>query len=1090
MAYEHESGLPMAFDRAKDRGDLQGVVQPADRFVQGASLNEMQTIIRQRGRRVAAMTAKDGNRISGAAALAIREDEDDLTGQLILTAGEIFVLGDVFPVAAKVIDTVSMIGRVEIGVRISRVWQDYEDNPDLLGIAPGTLAEGEPGAAHELVTISWALADDGGEGDFVLVYLMVDGTIIDQTPPPVLEGVINAIAIYDEEAHGNYIARGCRVTALGKSGADQVFSIEEGSANINGYKRTRYASLRYMEEEAWDIEEIAGETHTYPGGASATFPFFHSPMATINSVLVTKEVTATITRGPVAGTADALPNNSVTSILEVKQGGTTYATPASWVKAGDSVDWSPGGAEPLPGSSYTVKYHYLALVTPDAATATEFTVSGGVADTLVIVGYDYKLPRIDLLCLDRAGLPVYLKGVSARQNPLPPPTPSNLLKLCEVHNNWLGKPRIENNGTRSVTYDRLSRVIDRVEAHERLLELERIKSGIDAREPTAKKGLFVDPFVSDFYRDNGVSQNAAIGEGIMQLAIAPTIFLSPLTAPVTLDYTEEVVIEQSLVSGCMKVNPYQSFVPLPGALRLSPAVDFWEEAQTIWASPVTLEFNRGIRQDNGPLVVTSEATETLGERQELQEFLRIRAVDFEINGFGAGEILESLTIDGRDITPAGPLVADSAGDIVGSFTIPSNITAGSKEVVAEGAGGTFARALYTGQGIINITTMRRVTTIERYAPRPNVEAVPQPPIQPGWPQPPVVIRPLPPIRRAEGGRGSDPLAQTFWLTEPRQLIGMDFKLCLIGDPSNALLVHQVPVDDGIPTSDILAEAFVPMAGAALGWKTARYDLPLLSSDEREWAFVVKTDDALHSLSIASVGGFDADQQSHIGAQPYAVGVLLSSSNARTWTPHQNDDLAFRVVAAKFGPLTKTVPLGSFNLVNASDLQVRAAVELPSPECSVVFEIVRGSGEVWRVEPYQVLQLSEYITETVQLRAVLSGTEKLSPVLYAPVQLLAGEIAQVGTYVCRAFSLGSAVKLTSYFKAALPFGSSVTIEYDKADGNWQTLPYVSTEALSDPAWVENKYEATGITATQGRLKITITGGPAARPRVGDLGAAVM
>ena len=119
-----------------------------------------------------------------------------------------------------------------------------------------------------------------------------------------------------------------------------------------------------------------------------------------------------------------------------------------------------------------------------------------------------------------------------------------------------------------------------------------------------------------------------------------------------------------------------------------------------------------------------------------------------------------------------------------------------------------------------------------------------------------------------------------------------------------------------------------------------------------------------------------------------------------------------------------------------------------------------------------------------------GTEKLSPTLFAPVILVAGEIATSGTYITRAFKLGTAIKLTSYMKAMLPAGSTLDVKYDKADDTWVNLPLAATELLTDPAWVEKKFEATGITATEGRLKLTITGGPAARPLIGDLGAAVM
>ena len=470
MANEHESGLPSAFDRAADKPDWQGVVYSEGRFIEGAELNEAQTIARSRHERVARLVASDGNRVDGAAAVVQPE-----LGNVILTAGRLYVAGDVLPVAQTVLSGVSMAGRIEIGVRLNKTWLTSEDDPSLLGIAPGALSEGEPGAAREIVSIAWAVSDDDGEGTFVPVYVLQDGTILDQTPPPSLDGINQSIAIYDRDAHGHYIVSGCRVTALGATAGAQVFSIEEGVANINGFKRSRFAALRHAEPEEWDTETIAGEARTWPAGAGAkVFVVNKAPIDSVLSVLVTKEVTENVTRGLVAAGSDVLANNSVTEILEVKQGGTTYVETTSWVRSGDQVDWAPGGPEPATSSSYTVKYRYLALVAPDAVTDTSITLSGGVAGTTVILGYKWKLPRIDLLCLNSAGESVYVKGVSARRNPFPALPPGNLLPLGEISNSWIGKPAVENNGVRSITFAQQWRVFRRVQAHERLLELERI----------------------------------------------------------------------------------------------------------------------------------------------------------------------------------------------------------------------------------------------------------------------------------------------------------------------------------------------------------------------------------------------------------------------------------------------------------------------------------------------------------------------------------------------------------------------------------------------------------------------------------------
>ncbi len=1076
MAYEHESGLPNAFDRAKNKPEQQSVLFYGDRpFIQMAELNEMQTIARGRHDRLSRLVARDGDRIAGADAIV---DVD--AGTVTLAEGQIWIAGDRFPVLATVLSSVAMTGRVEIGVRLVRSYITHETDPSLVGLVPGSLAEGEGGAAREVAGIAWAIATDDGDGEFYPVYLLQDGTILDQKEPPLLDGVTQALAVYDR-VHGHYIVSGCRVTALGADGGFQNFSIEQGEANISGFKRTRAASLRHAEPEDWDEAAVPGETHTYPGGASATFTLDFFPLSEVTGILLEKERTVTLTRGALANGIDGLPDTSVIQILEVKQGATVYTT---WIKTGNGVDWAPAGAEPATGSSYDVKYRYRANVVANSTTDRTITVSGGATGGEAILSYTYKLPRIDLLCLDVSGAPVYVKGVPARANPMVPVAPLEVLPLCEIHNDWINKPTIINNGVSVIPYGELWKLWNVVLDHTRLIELERLKSGIDSREPVAKKGVFVDPFVDDTYRDLGEAQTASLGNNMMQLAIDVTIYQSPLVAPVMLDYSEQVIVSQKLKTGCVKINPYANFTPLPGVVKLTPAVDFWTEHQTVWTSPQTNEFNRGIRTDGGPLQQTTTKDEVVDRRQEQAEYLRSINVTFTISGFGFGEVLSSLTFDGLDVKPGGVLAGDAQGKITGAFVIPANVTAGTKEIRAVGAGGTRATAFFTGQGIIDIDVLRKVTTIEHW----NSPPPPPPPPAPVPGEPPRVV-----VRRNgnnNAGDKSDPQAQNFALTEPRQLVGVNFHVCNIGDPLNHLLVNQVRTENGIPTTDVLSEAFVPMQGTSVGWRNARYNFPVFTSDDQTYSFVIKSDDNAHSISIAKLGAFDASLHQFVTVHPYPVGPRSSSVNAESWTFHQDESLAFELVAAWYPVTTKTVELGSYALVNCSDLQVRAVFELPDPECSIVFEIERTNGEIIRLLPYQVLQLKEYINETVELRAVLKGTQKLSPVLHAGVQLIAGSIRTTGDYVTRAFKFGSAVRLTSYIKAMLPAGSTMTLEYDKADDNWIAVPLLATEALSDPAWVERKFEKTAITATEGRLRIKITGGPASRPAFGDFGAAIM
>ncbi|MGB3338713.1 MAG: DUF4815 domain-containing protein, partial [Devosia sp.] len=533
---------------------------------------------------------------------------------------------------------------------------------------------------------------------------------------------------------------------------------------------------------------------------------------------------------------------------------------------------------------------------------------------------------------------------------------------------------------------------------------------------------------------------------------------------------EEVIVNQPLKSACTKINPYQNFTPLPGSLALTPAADFWTEPSTEWASPVTIEFQRGINW-GGPAQTQETVTQNLGlARQVALPFLRQRVVSFVISGFFSGEELTSLTFDGVNIKPGGTQVANSEGEISGTFTVPANITAGSKVVRAIGAeDGTVAEAIFTGQGTLAVSVMRRVTTINT------------------WVAPPPQQNDDDDDRTTWQG---DPQAQIFLLPSTRQLVGVDFRLCAIGDTDNHILVHQVAVENGIPTVLLEAEAVVPMGGAVIGWKSARYRLPVTTGNDRDHAFVVKTDDGDHSISLAGLEGFDEELQRPITTHPYPVGPRLSSVNARTWSPHQGEALTFRLVAARYPVTTKTVQLGEFDLVDCSDLQVRAVVELPSASCSVVFKVERSNGSVYRMLPYQVVQLDEFITETVTLTAELTGTNELSPILYAPVELIAGRIETEATYVTRAFSIEGAARVSAYLKVALPGGSTAEMEYDLADDDWSDIPLTATEISPDPAWVERNHRIGSLSADLMRVKITLTGGPAARPRAADFGLGAM
>ena len=56
-----------------------------------------------------------------------------------------------------------------------------------------------------------------------------------------------------------------------------------------------------------------------------------------------------------------------------------------------------------------------------------------------------------------------------------------------------------------------------------LVAEERLKNDANASAPSSKKGIFVDPFLDDDMRDQGIEQSAAIVDGSLCLPISAEI---------------------------------------------------------------------------------------------------------------------------------------------------------------------------------------------------------------------------------------------------------------------------------------------------------------------------------------------------------------------------------------------------------------------------------------------------------------------------------------------------------------------------------------------------------------------------------------
>lgn len=1020
--------------------------------LQSRELNEIQTTLIHRLQGVADALLKDGDIVSGA---NLQIDAD--TGLVTLEAGRVYLRGAVREVPATSF-TVPTARRIAVGVRFTtRTVTELED-PNLREPAVGVRNYQEPGAGRLQETLAWgwegAGTSDGQPGDFHAVYALDNGILENRRQPPVLDGVIASLARYDYDANGHYVTEGLGVRFLDidTDTQEHIFSVAEGRANIDGFKVERSQSQRLRLPIDPDLQRVSSEPQVFndSGDGSMVVTINRPPLAQVLDIKVTQQKTETVVHGAFTGSRDVLTEPTVVAVLEVKQGGTTYTQGTDYKVVGDEIDWSPGGAEPAPGSSYQVTYQYIASLTPTDLTDTGFKVTGVVQGSTMYLDYQWKLPRVDVLALTADGQVESIKGISQVRNPIAPTVPASRLALAEIAYSWRSGsiPVVRNIAIRTIKVSELTAMQRQIADLYDLMALERLRVDANIREPAAKKGLFVDNFLDDDLRDQGVAQTGAVVAGVLTLPITASAQHAKDNgnALLTLDYTLTPVIEQLARTGSMKINPYQAFEPVPARVTLNPGVDQFTVTNTTWASDVTerLITGSGVLEQ---VVETRRSEQVLASSSEEAQFLRSLNVAYRVEGFGPSEALAQLRFDGIGISQPAGTAANAAGLLTGSFQIPQAIPAGAKLVEFLGAGGSYGSATYVGRGQIVTETRRRIlTTVVRR-----------------W----------------------DPLAQTFTLPERRTIGGLELWFTTKGG-SAPVIVQIRETQVGMPTTSVLTEGRLLAADIKTDGNPTRITLdPVALEANREYAIVVLTDDANHAVSVAELGKYDP-RTGWVTAQPYQIGVLLSSSNGITWTPHQTQDLTFRLLGCRFTQTSKTVSLGQYTVTNLSDVMALAGVERPAAGTDVQFLATDALGRIVTLSEDRGLALSEKLSGNLAVSARLTGTETASPILYPGTQLVFGSLEAAGDYLSRAVPAAATFNVAVTFDALTPGTSSVTVQAESGTpGSFTDLALDKGVEVGN-GWVERTYKATSLVGVGAdrttRVKLALAGTAQHRPFV--------
>jgi hypothetical protein len=652
------------YDRFDPTKEYESHLFRAGYVLQSAELNEIQTALSTRMKGIGDALFKDGDVVRDARCIV-----DANTGIVRCESGAIYLRGAVRGVPPATF-TVATTGVVAVGIYLVTTAVTELDDPALRDPAGLTRNYQEPGAGRKKVSAKWGFAGDGQAGDFFPVYTIEDGNLNAKEPPPNMDAITQALARYDRDsAGGTYVVSGLTVQRMDDLvTGEQVYTISEGRARVNGYGVDLQTSRRLVYPATPDLRAINSEPHVSGTVGAQRINVDRVPINDISEVDITAERTVTVTHGGFVGAMDPLPDTSVLQLMSVSQGATNYTVGVDVRLTAGQVDWSLAGAEPATGSTYSVTYRYITAVLPTAVDDTGFTVTGAVVGSLVMVTYNQKLPRIDRLVMTPEGAFSWVTGVSADYNPRSPSVPNSLLPLASIYQAWGTNSYVSNNSVRVVPMTDLAAINGRIDYMLGLISQQRLESSANLKEAIQKKGLFVDPFLDDTLRDAGIAQTAAVvaGELILPVSLyAVGQMPSDITVETALNHSLAVSIEQPLRTGDMKINPYMAFDPIPAEVTLTPAIDRWTETLTTWASPATRSFvvdNRlvddahvswfGTGLDQYPSTTTSfTSSRLLSQTSSEIENLRQIEVRFEIKGFGANEPLSSVTFDGIPVTP-------------------------------------------------------------------------------------------------------------------------------------------------------------------------------------------------------------------------------------------------------------------------------------------------------------------------------------------------------------------------------------------------------------------------------------------------------
>lgn len=855
------------------------------RYAQASEFTEVQSVLLGCIKSIGDSLFKDGNVQSGCNII--------INGNSVtITEGRIYIDGIVRD--TKETKLVITGGGTEIiTVRLDETLVSESDDTSLLDPATDSSSAFQPGCFRVKQEVVFEV---NGEGSTVAI--IVDGKLQNYIVEKPQMDIINEVLARRTFAEsGNYIVNGFELKELDYEQENTLLvGLSKGQAFIRGYEVVNPTDITFTVDKALIYREVVGEPKRCSRSENS-FSLINNPLNEITRVFVTLTAKDTIVYNYLVNEYE-LKNQPVSEILSIDG----FTQGVDYRLSNNKVVWL-GQKTPDSGTNFTVNYAYKSLLTegtdylvyPGDITTISITNEALLDNSEVLVDYSYYLARRDTVCLDSTGSAVVVKGIDGDLDECfaPKVHDSAYLPLGEilVYPNS-NKYEIINDTVRVSTMQRIQNAIERLDKLEYNVMMSTLDQELYDKESSEQlRAMFTESFVNydrvdlDF---EGVRLSLDVFEGVMHpyyedtrhdllLSTNPNNRYGVIGDVYTLPYTSKKILSQNNTTGSMLVNPYQAFDPIM-AIEIAPSIDTWVNTSTVTATQTKTVYRSYVWGGWYNYSTTSESRSSLGSqviKDSESTYMRQREIKITSNTFPTSANNIRCLFDGRLValtplnttsrgTTSGSVRPDANGHLEASFTIPANVPCGTVEVKLfdENLQG-IAQYRATGRDRVIQETILVTRTVTTYI---------------------------------------DPLAQTFVLSDTRILTGVD--LYFANKDSHSVTVQVRNVEVGMPGKLLYAETVLPserINTSAKGTAVTHVTFPNVVQCEKdtEYCIIVLTDSPKLSLFTAKLGDKTLDGSKYITTNPYTTGVLLSSSNASTWTAHQDMDLKFALYGAVF-----------------------------------------------------------------------------------------------------------------------------------------------------------------------------------------------